>query len=680
MLTTESHPALHRLQRVLDSDANRHDVAEALEEAEKSGEEIPELLAFRTKERLDAEKMLERRRLLFAIGAMIAIFASVIGSFGLTTLQNMRSVDNSAKQLQSLIDAEQWDEAAKMIESLDNETLSSGPFVEAKQTIDQALRERAARAEQFKRLVAELKVGPQDHFDPVKVEKLRTLASSDDEIEIAEDFHAKAEEQRLIREAGRADGQTSEFQSLQNEVDNFFAKESKTLSPDDRDERRNELRRKMNRFISTYDLSNPELAESARQTVALLSRQGKQDAMQNKRDEAIASISAAVGDVDRYTRELTRFVEAFPDDPMTSQLNQSIESADKMKETLKWIEVFSHDAFTQHESADAAEASNWLKLVVQTNQVAGGHPLSKRCDRWIEYFESVEARAHTVKDIKDLFEQPLMQRIYVYPDPEGNIFYSSRSPRDGSDRAHVVDVFQDPSLSTTTKNFGLRYKEQVRPNVRLAGHSQYAVSVANQVSSLNENNFTQVVYGLINDLRSFKSDPTIDPIYRLQLMRKLLKVGVDGSIPIRTAFSDWLEHIEQSKFPYDLNWISPPDQEDGNIRAARRRAEGLLAGANDWDGRVSKMLASFRTFRSPRPAPPNWIGWVAQNDHQFVVLPNGAKSRTDEMVIVHRAVPDAPPELVPIAFADDTESSEGLEKTSITNSEAQHCGAIVLSL
>jgi len=124
---------------------------------------------------------------------------------------------------------------------------------------------------------------------------------------------------------------------------------------------------------------------------------------------------------------------------------------------------------------------------------------------------------------------------------------------------------------------------------------------------------------LINELRALDVDSKIDPIFKLDLIHRLLQIGVQGSEPLRAGFDDLKAELDASDFPWDANWMSPGDS-DPRVSEARVEAKSLLQNVQDWDERVKRMGASFRIFRDPRPTPPKWIGWVAREQDRYVAM------------------------------------------------------------
>ena len=89
MLEQTSNPILHRLQQTLETHAPREEVAEALAAAEELGDALPPLLAFRARERIEADRFLDRRRICFGIACSLMVFVSAFSAVGLTTLDRL---------------------------------------------------------------------------------------------------------------------------------------------------------------------------------------------------------------------------------------------------------------------------------------------------------------------------------------------------------------------------------------------------------------------------------------------------------------------------------------------------------------------------------------------------------------------------------------------------------------
>jgi hypothetical protein len=315
-------------------------------------------------------------------------------------------------------------------------------------------------------------------------------------------------------------------------------------------------------------------------------------------------------------KKLVKRVMAFPTGSSSSRMVTSREPIDAVE---AWIAVLEHPAYTTPETADSKHSGEWIEILDRATSLQADHPLARQPLGWRAHYEAIARRAEMLSKIRGLLQSELLGQMYLYPDLQKGWFYSDVSPRRDSPTAHVVEYFADLSLNRQTKNFGSRYSEQILPRVRPAGHSAYAIKAERTVALVDQRDFTPAVYRVINELRALEIDAEIDPILKLDLMRRLLQIGVDGSEPLRVGFNDWKTALESSNFPWDANWMSPGDS-DPQVAQARGDARFLLQSFGDWDGRVKRMGESFRRFREPRRKPPVWIGWVAGEEDGYVGL------------------------------------------------------------
>jgi hypothetical protein len=330
-------------------------------------------------------------------------------------------------------------------------------------------------------------------------------------------------------------------------------------------------------------------------------------------------VTDSVGNADRFLHSAKQFAESFPEDPSAGDVQRLVTSRKPIDAVEAWIAVLKHPAYTAPEMADSKRSGEWIEILDRATALQADHPLAQQPLGWRVHYEAIARRAEMLSKVRGLLQSELLGQMYLYPDLKEGWFYSDVSPRGDSPTAHVVEYFADLSLNRQTKNFGSRFSEQVLPRVRLAGHSAYAIKAARSVASVSQGDFTPALYRVINELRALEVDVEIDPILKLDLMRRLLQIGVEGSEPLRFGFHDWRTALESSDFPWDANWMSPGDS-DPQVSEARSEARSLLQSFGDWDGRVKRMSESFRRFREPRSKPPMWVGWVAGKEDGYVGL------------------------------------------------------------
>jgi hypothetical protein len=615
MMERTSNPLIHRLQQALETNAAREDIAEALAAAQTLGDQLPLLLAFRAQERIDADRFLRRRRIAFGIACSLFIFVCVISSVGLTTLMQMRANNNDEAIFQHLVDDGRWSEAQEFLDALDDSTRSRRVFVQGQQLVQQEAEREQQRKTEFEQILSQLRAT--DTVDADAASRLGELARSAEEQAIASELQAKVDEQDLLKKAQRVQDQTLDFQSLQAEVGRFLESETQTLSSDARAERVHELRGKLQQFVAKNNLSNPELSEAAKQTAELLVREDQRASVRSERHQFIAAITDACGDPHAIVRELAAFTQSFPNDPMTKSLSERVVNRKPFDALSAWMQVLSHAAFQHPQTVDGKQSQQWLEKLNEAISLDAQHPLAATAVKWRPHYQTIAKQTEAIGQLHELLQSDKLARMYVYPD-NGIRYYSDLEPNRETRTPHVIEYFADLSLSRQTKNFGGRYQQQIQPQVAIAGHAAYAAKATKALVALKEPDFTPTVYRLINELRALNTDTEIDPILKLDLLRRLLQIGNTGSTPLKVAFGDWLQSLDASEFPWEANWLAPGDS-DPNVVAARNRAIELLNSFGNWDERVKQMGESFRVFREPRDSPVQWEGWVVKEAEQFSI-------------------------------------------------------------
>ncbi len=629
MMERTSNPILHRLQQTLETGAPREEIAKALEAAEQLGDELPPLLAYRAEERIAADRMLDRRRIGFGVGVAVSIFFAAVLAVGLSTLDRYRTANRDLDLLTELINQESWQEALDYFETLSPETRGRKEFVTAHQQVKEELDRDRMRVSEFKQLVDEIESDPTTEIDEVSLSRLKEIAKSEEELEIVANLTAEADEQRLMREAGRVQNQTQAFDQLQQEVDAFFQEQQESKVFDRA--RQTELQTKLQEFSAKNRLSNPDLAEAAKQTSALLTRERERADFMAQREQGLSNITNSVGNPDQFLKAVQAYVVQFPVDPNSEQLNALGGLSGTVHSTVAWINVLQDPTFQSPANVQSHDASDWLALVDQATKSAPGHALATPTLPLIAHYRAIVKRDEAIEEVRNRLKQPLLESVYRYPS-DGGFLYSDQKPELDSPRAHVVEYFADLALNRETKNFGGTFKQRVLPQVALSGHCVYATNANKLVASMKQSDFTEVMYRLLVELKTLE-ESEIDPILQLSLLKELLQQGIIGSEPINHGFGDLIDSLAQSGFDETANWLQP-DVLNENAKEARSTARKLLAGMNNWSERTQRMGESYREFKSARQPAPRWVGWVSSGPDSSLLARLKDQLESGEMHVV----------------------------------------------
>jgi hypothetical protein len=623
-----------RLEEALDRGADRDTIALALAAAEGLGDRLPRTLRQRSRERLDSFEMVTRRKSMMMIVAATLALAAIGGSvawFVMHQKEGARIADLETT-FTELLDQQRFEEADRFFDSLDGPTRARAVFLAGKQTITQQLTVETERAGAFAEVLAELEADTSTKPNYALLTRLRNLAKTQDEQTKLALQEAIAEDRRLLEKQASGATSSAELEELQQSIDHFFDSE---LMGEQRFQRLRQLQTETATLVVRLNSMSPELASVATQLGKLLDAENVRLTQTMQRDNAINEITNAVGDQSRFLAELKRFAETQPDDPMSVSLKDLPEDAFEIEKSAAWIAVIADAAMQNPASVDASVSTRWLSRFEQAEQIAPQHPFSSRPRAVLPHMQSIVQRPQAIATITSISQSNLLLPMYVYTQPETNAQFYSPLPPDRNDaKAHVVDYYADTLLLERTQNFGVRYQDDVRPHVFLAGHSVFGKTLRDTLAELNETNFTVKSYRILDELKRI-DDTKIDPIFKVLLLRKLLEAMLPASHPLSVGFESMLANITRSELDLTSNWLSPGDG-DPNVVAARETASELLNDIGDWKQATEAMSLSFKTVRRPAPAPPRWIGWVSQVDGQWYGMLKSPTSvnANDDLVVV----------------------------------------------
>lgn len=619
------------LESALDQNADRETLARSLAAAEGLGERLPVRLFQRARERLESFEMITRRRTAMAIGAGVLALLAAAGGIGFVVMQQRETarIADLESTFTELIEAEKYEAAEGFLNSIDVPTRNRAVFLAGKETVRQALDAERERARAFAEILDQLKADSSGRPNYALISRLRKLAQTDEENNEVALQEALAEDLRLKEKAVSSEANSKTMSQLQSDVDALFQSGS---AGDARQNQLLALQAEVAKTVLRFQTSDPNSAASAAQLGKLLDAERTRVDRLIQRDQSLAKITQAIGVFDTYAAAIEEFVDDHSDDPLSVGLAGVSERRSQAITNQAWIDVLSANAYRNPATADELQSSAWMKLFANAKGLAPNHPWAEQPERFAPQYEAIANRSSATDGLKALMTTPLLQRpMYLYPEAKTQAKYYSPVPPDHEgETPHVVDYYADPLLLTQSKNFGLRYDTLVRPNVVVAGHTEWARQATELVQSLDEpsarTNFTPTGYRLINTLRKVPPK-TIDLIFRGLLMRSLLETITPASEPLRVGFGGLIDEFDASEVDWTSNWLSPKDS-DPQVDQSRLAASSVFPTASDWATREKAMRQSFQNFRNPRPPAPRWVGWVVRDEDRWTVMPPDAMETT----------------------------------------------------
>jgi hypothetical protein len=139
-----------------------------------------------------------------------------------------------------------------------------------------------------------------------------------------------------------------------------------------------------------------------------------------------------------------------------------------------------------------------------------------------------------------------------------------------------------------------------------------------------------VILDLVEQVRT---QPGMDPVLRVALLRKVLELGLEGSDPLQKALGPLKDQLDRADVDVNVPWMDPESREADQVRP---KAQGLVRSLPDLMALRRDALARQAAVRRLLTGHPQPLGWLARE-------PEGWRIRTGAVIPpqgeLHVAVP-----------------------------------------
>ena len=145
-------------------------------------------------------------------------------------------------------------------------------------------------------------------------------------------------------------------------------------------------------------------------------------------------------------------------------------------------------------------------------------------------------------------------------------------------------------------------------------------------------------------------EPDLDPILRLLLAERLLKLGSEGSTYIAASSEKILDEIANAGIPRLTNWV---DFQDREIKKQRDNATAFLErSSKDIAAALQNAEMNRDGSKTSRIGPAiRWVGWLSKDEHsdwRVSMKANPSHADGTRMCMFRKSTPTAPPEMIEI--------------------------------
>jgi hypothetical protein len=608
--------AVAALERALDDGADRVELERLAHAVARIERGLPDATAHRLRSRMAADDLATSRRsrlVLVGVAGGLALTAAVT-----FTLVRQHQRDRAVAEAVAAIDAAIGED--RLVEALNlhdrfaraEAALAAAPaLLAARNRIEAARSQEADRARRFAETLARL-----DGVDPVQerpaeLQAARELARGDADRAALEGVLQARAARRAEERRRRDDAATPRLDALAATIkraEQAAAAAAPTA----------EVEAEVRRVLAELAALEPDVARASPQVRALHRLHGSRltavrEALLRRKQEAGAEVAlaTAVGSIqdgaEPYAKAIESYLAAAPGSPRAEAFRRSLGERPLWDAALAWGQQAA-EWTAEPLPRDPAKARERAALVAR---FLADHPASPDAERLAAYRAALEAMGRREgenslrDDVLTLCGDILVDQLYLVEMREGTDrvrpYYTTerlgpQGPADG--RFEYLVGFDGRTRERTF----------VKPQVKYVGLSPQSRLVASFKKSLFDDptlaGWDTLMLGLA---RGFAEDPEIDPLLKLRFVEEVLKLGAEGSVPLREAITPTRQAIARIGVDRGIAWMDPDDPFAADQRP--RAAEGL-AQLPPWGEVLRQVQAARERIEAvvrERRTPAGWL-------------------------------------------------------------------------
>jgi hypothetical protein len=606
--TQEAQAAIAALERALDENEPRAELERLFQRIQRADGEIPETLKQQYVERIAllvrAERARIRRR--FALITIVVLAVGGLSTWGFTFYSQQRAVNDRAEQFRSLIEAEQLD-AAQLFYA---ELKVAAPDIASHQSLQQlhvTLLKRQAeetdRRDTLRQLLDAAKANP-NQIDRSSLAKARDLAKTEAELTEVESIEALDAAARQASQQQRDDTFVQKVNDLRNRVSAL--EQDRTLEA----AAKTQAIRQLDLELQQVDSSsvNVDLLPQLEQV------RGRLDAVRQTHDNYVRMLNSkqelvtAVGSHTRYVAALRLFAQSFPQTKTAADFQTALQEQDLWKGMDAWSALAAAWRNIDLGNLNSVAAAAQVQQIKDNLAAYPGLPQAEAFKTRLPYLEAIARRSDAVqgpltRSLELDFKDPLVVGLWVVEDDAGKQYYISNSINLGQQTVVSVNLSYLVAFDQTRKQRSL-LKSAIKFHDR-APQSVAAASVLDRLSKMESpRDWERTFYFMLFDITS---QQRMDPVLKVTLLQKTIRVACEGSHAMRLGFGKYHDLLQAPDFALNANWMDPDDED---AKRAKTLANLLLQRLPDLLESATRTAEYVQQARAPAGTAYRWFGWL----------------------------------------------------------------------
>jgi len=627
--------AVHALERALDDDAPRAKLERLMLAIQRFDEETPSALLMRYRERLRVLETSARRQFVLKIAAVVGVLVILGGvtTWALRRHQREQQLATAAHSFNQLVNGKKLEEAQRFLEEIRRaqpESLSRAEIQEPATRLAVLIENEQKRADRFDRLMDVIEAEGIADFSRGDFIQARQLVLTTDEKNRAADWESQVSKYEKNLRIEHESTFRTEIAALLQSVQEL---ETKLFTPDG-DARLAAAQTKVKALNSKWHLVSPELREQVQPITARLGALATRQMSRRRQQAHFKRVTEAVGDPERFRRELEEFGKLFPESSLAEEFRQTASESPWWVGVEAWREFYESDRLAELGRLTPDDAKRALEMAKPLLEKHGDSPQAELWRERLPHVEAVAARVDgngrsRAPELRRVFDDPLLNTIHCITSQKGKRYYLNEAvPAERLRKAPTINFKYLMGFDFSEKSVALDVAEIASSGP--APQQELSKTIRASLDEVEQGKWDSGFFAIILSLLDETHD--IDPVLRLVLLKRTLDVAQQGSHSLRVASEELRKRLEENRSLLAANWLDPDDEK---VEAAREASVVLLAKSADADALRTKAKEVFRADTAPFPAQPQWIGWLMREGEELQLLAPNRRPSSGALVNLH---------------------------------------------
>ncbi|QEG35133.1 AAA family ATPase [Bythopirellula goksoeyrii] len=596
----EFEARLQSLETALERDDPKQKLESLLHKTQRFDLPIPEGLLTRVQDRIATQSAHSHRRgRLIGASIVASLIVIAVASFAYWRVQQQReTLLEHRTAFSELVDEESWTQAESYFSGLPQDFQEDAKIQSLHSQVAKGVSEEQSRAQAIAELLDYAESQSVENLDKAILDQIRELAETEDEKQRLANLEFKLrkydQQQQVVRDKAFLAAVKKWSEKLAVLERNGSSDETETWS----------LLTKLQEDLASHSGVSSSLRNRGDVLENKLRTIIRQQSEADKERRLMNAVYKSAGRIDVFEKALADVVREQPDSLAASNARQVIGEKEAWLSVIKWDRFWS-EVRPNWTTQTAMEATETLDLGNELEQQTLENVLSKEFEKRKPYLDKVVARKDiNLAELKySLVQNKFMYNLWMVVDKENTRFYCPEAPQEvGSGKElrfkYLIDSSNPPKSRALQASSVIWHGR--------APQSDIAEESKNKLDQLPTENWDKTFYLLASNIREkLKQEHPLDAVLGLDLLRRVLQTGCDGSYQFQEAFEGVIEEIDNSGIDFSVAWYLP---DDNDAQAARRDAQAVVAGFVGFD----ELVKSKKEFFRSNCLPPSYsLTWVA---------------------------------------------------------------------